>query len=52
MNPGRIVYLERVVWAVAFLAVVAGVSAFDWRVGLVVGGILLGLANSDLRRRT
>jgi hypothetical protein len=54
MTPLRIVYLERMVWLISFIAVTAGVVAFDWRVGLIVGGTLLGLANADLpilRRR-
>lgn len=54
MTPVRIVYLERLVWLVSFIAVTAGIAAFDWRVGLIAGGALLGLANADLpalRRR-
>lgn len=54
MTPQRLIYLERLVWIVSFVGMTAAVAAFDWRVGLFFGALLLGLANADLpfgRRR-
>jgi hypothetical protein len=48
MKPER---AESVALVVGFLAIVAGVLAFDWRLGLLVAGVLLCASALDIRWR-
>jgi len=52
MRPALAVVIERVVLVVGALLVVAAVATFDWRIGLLVAGLLLVVSTSpwkDLR---
>lgn len=44
----NVMLVERALLMVAFLAIVVGIGAFDWRIGLVVGGVLLGASSLDI----
>lgn len=35
----------------SILAIISGVSAYDWRAGLIVGGVVLGVAGVILSMR-
>jgi len=50
MTPERIAFLERVIWLVAFTAIIVAVGAFDWRLGLLAGGLVLLGSTVDWRR--
>lgn len=51
MKPERAVIVERLVLLGGFLAMVAAVAAFDWRIGLGLAGILASASALDFRRR-
>jgi hypothetical protein len=41
MKPEQIALAEHAVWLVGFLSIVVAVAAFDWRLGLLVAGLIL-----------
>lgn len=48
MTPARALIAERLALVVGFVAMVLAVGAFDWRAGLLLGGLLLVLSALDL----
>jgi hypothetical protein len=51
MTPAQILMAERLLWLAGFVAMVVAVAAFDWRVGLFFGGVVLFASSLDLPRR-
>jgi len=51
MKPAQIALVERVVLVAALVGMTAAVAAFDWRIGLFFGSLLLALASLDVRWR-
>jgi hypothetical protein len=47
----QIILAERIVWLAGFVAIVVAVAAFDWRVGLLVAGLVLIGSTLDISRR-
>ena len=50
MKIERAIVAERIALVLGFVAMVVAVSAFDWRAGLLVAGVLLSGSALDWRR--
>jgi hypothetical protein len=50
MKPEQVVFAERLAWLIGFVAIVVAIGAFDWRLGLLVAGLMVFGSTIDWKR--